>query len=109
MDECYSHVTLEGKVRKRVSYNQKASILPLIEDKIFFILVYLKTSPLQELHAIQVEITQLQANKWIHFLSETLRRTLKTLGDLPNRNSKRLTHMLDGTERPIQRPVDKDR
>ena len=103
-DEYYSHFTLEGKVRQRIS------------DKMFFILVYLKTNPLQELHAIQFEMTQPQANRWIHLLSEILRRTLKTLGELPDRNSKRLIHilqgceevLLDGTERPIQRPLDED-
>ena len=91
-DEYYSHFTLEGKVRQ-------------------------KANPLQELHAIQFEMTQPQANRWIHLLSEILRRTLKTLGELPDRNSKRLIHilqgceevLLDGTERPIQRPLDEDR
>ena len=47
-DEYYSHFTLEGKVRQRISYNRKTSVLPLIQDKMFFILVYLKTNPLQE-------------------------------------------------------------
>ena len=55
--------------------------------------------------------------RWIHLLSDILRRTLKTLGELPDRNSKRLIHilqgceevLLDGTERPIQRPLDEDR
>ena len=116
-DDYYSHFTLEGKVRQRISYNRKTSVLPLIQDKMFFILVYLKTNPLQELHAIQFEMTQPQANRWIHLLSEILRRTLKTLDELPDRNSKRLMHilqgceevLLDGTERPIQRPLDEDR
>ena len=131
-DEYYSHFTLEGKVRQRISYNSVVSdsgqnvvkcanvylttVLSLIQDKMFFILVYLKTNPLQELHAIQFEMTQPQANRWIHLLSEILRRTLKTLGELPDRNSKRLIHilqgceevLLDGTERPIQRPLDED-
>lgn len=61
---------------------------------------------------------QPQANKWIHLLSEILKRNfLKTLGELPDRNFKRLIHilkgcddlLLDGTERPIQRPADEDR
>ena len=116
-EEYYSHFTLEGKVRQRISYNRKTSVIPLIQDKLFFILVYLKTNPLQELYAIQFDMTQPQANKWIHLLSEILKRTLKTLGELPDRNSNRLIHilkgcedvLLDGTERPIQRPVDEDR
>ena len=85
------------------------TVLSLIQDKMFFILVYLKTNPLQELHAIQFEMTQPQANRWIHLLSEILRRVLK-----PWINS--LIHilqgceevLLDGTERPIQRPLDED-
>ena len=44
-DEYYSHFTLEGKVRRRISYNRKTSVLPLIQDKMFFILVYLKPPP----------------------------------------------------------------
>ena len=97
-DEYYSHFTLEGKVRQRISYNRKTSVLPLIQDKMFFILVYLKTNPLQELHAIQFEMTQPQANRWIHLLSEILRLTSKTLGELPDPNSKRLIHILQGCE-----------
>ena len=89
-------------------------MLPLIQDKMFFILVYLKINPLQKLHAIQFEMPQPQANRWIHLLSKILRCTLKTLGELPDRKSKRLIHILkgcedvplDGPERPIQRPVD---
>ena len=98
-DEYYSHFTLEGKVRQRISYNSVVS-----------------DSGQNVLHAIQFEMTQPQANRWIHLLSEILRRTLKTLGELPDRNSKRLIHilqgceevLLDGTERPIQRPLDED-
>lgn len=111
-DEYYSH--LPWKVKCANVY--LTTVLSLIQDKMFFILVYLKTNPLQELHAIQFEMTQPQANRWIHLLSEILRRTLKTLGELPDRNSKRLIHilqgceevLLDGTERPIQRPLDED-
>lgn len=80
-------------------------------------MVYLKTNPLQEFHAIQFDITQPQANKWIHLLSEILKRTLKTLCELPDSKFKLLIHILKGcedvllagTERPIQRPVNEDK
>lgn len=75
------------------------TVLSLIQDKMFFILVYLKINPLQELHAIQFEMTQPQANRWIHLLSEILRRTLKTLGELPDRNSKRLIQFFKGAKK----------
>lgn len=75
------------------------TVLSLIQDKMFFILVYLKINPLQELHAIQFEMTQPQANRWIHLLSEILRRTLKTLGELPDRNSKRRYTFFKGAKK----------
>ena len=116
-EEYYSQYTLEGKPRQRISYNRKTSQLPLIQDKLLFILVYLKTNPLQELQAVHFEMTQPQANQWIHLLSDILSRTLRTLGELPDRNSKRVQYLLsecedvllDGTERPIQRPSQEDR
>lgn len=116
-DEYYSIYTLEGKPRQRKSYNRKTSLLPHINDKLLFILIYLKTNPLQEVHAIHFSMTQPQANLWIHRLAEILKQTLKTLGELPDRNSQRVVHLLadcedvllDGTERPIQRPVDDER
>ena len=75
----YRHFTMKGKVLQRISYNRKNSVLPLIQDKTLFILVYLRTNPLQKLHAIQFEMTQFQANRWIHLRSEIFRHTLKTL------------------------------
>lgn len=108
---------VEGKPRQRISYNRKTSQLPLIEDKLLFILVYLKTNTLQEVQAVHFEMTQPQANFWIHLLAKILSKTLWTLGELPDRNSKRVVHLLsecedvllDGTERPIVRPCQEDR
>lgn len=116
-EEYYSHYTLEGKPRERISYNRKTSQLPLIQDKLLFILVYLKTNPLQEVQAVHFEMTQPQANHWMHLLADILSKTLRTLGELPERNSKRVVHLLseckdvllDGTERPISRPSQEDR
>jgi hypothetical protein len=62
-------------------------------------------------------MTQPQCNEWIHLLADILRKTLKTLGELSERNVARLQYvwqqyddvLLDGTERPIQRPQDEDR
>lgn len=47
-EEYHSHFTLEGKVRQRISYGRKTSLIPLIHDKLFFIPLYLKTNPLQD-------------------------------------------------------------
>jgi len=57
-DEYYSHFTLKGKLRLRISYNRKSSQLPLINDKLLFILSYLKNNPLQEYHGATYGMTQ---------------------------------------------------
>ena len=116
-EEYYSHFTLEGKVRQRISYGRKSGKLPLIGDKLLFILSYLKNNPLQEYHGAMFDMTQPQCNDWVHLLADILRKTLKTLGELPERNSQRMQYvlqgchdvLLEGTERPIQRPQAEDR
>jgi hypothetical protein len=64
---------------------RKTNVLPGYRDNLLFILVYLKTFPLQELQAATFSMTQLQANFWIHLLSPILRKTLKRLEELPDR------------------------
>jgi hypothetical protein len=116
-EEYYSHFTLKGEVRQRISYGRKTGKLPMIGDKLLFILSYLKNNPLQEYHGATFGMTQPQCNEWIHLLSEIMVKTLKTLGELPDRNSQRMQYvlqgcqdvLLDGTERPIQRPQAEDR
>ena len=116
--EAYSsHYTLKGKVRQRISYNRKRSILPLVSDKLLFVLSCLKNNPLQEYHGATFGMTRPQCNYLIHLLSDILVKTLKNLGELPERNSQRILYvlqshesvLLDGTERPIQRPQAEDR
>ena len=116
-DEYYSRYTLKGKLRERISYGRVTGKLPMIGDKLLFILSFLKNNPLQEYHGATFRMTQSQCNEWIHLLSDILVKTLKALGELPDRNSLRMEHvlagcnnvLLDGTERPIQRPIDQDR
>ena len=59
--------------------------LAAIEDKLLFILFYLKTYPLQEVQGHVFGLSQGQANVWIHRLSEVLKETLKAQGHLPAR------------------------
>jgi hypothetical protein len=118
-EDYYSRFTLKGEVRQRISYGRRRGKLPQIGDKLLFILSYLKNNastalsnrPLQEYHGVSFGMTQPQCNEWIHLLSDILSKTLKRLGELPDRNSQRMQYvlagcqdvLLDGTERPIQR------
>src|SRR4029453_12469259 len=49
--------TWEGKVRQRQSGGGAKGGLPQMADKLFFILVYQKTNPLQTMHGLQFELS----------------------------------------------------
>lgn len=114
--EYISNYRLDGKPRQRLSRSSVCKHLPATADKLLFILSYLKNNPLQEYHAASYGMTQPQANQLIHLFTDILLKTLKRLNELPEENTLRLVHtlkpytdiLLDGTERPIERPQDDD-
>jgi Helix-turn-helix of DDE superfamily endonuclease len=65
--------TMEGKRRSGRRYSQYATCpLPTAEDRLLFILSYLKVAALQVAHAAMFDMTQPNANKWIHVLLPVL-------------------------------------
>ncbi|HSX78947.1 MAG TPA: transposase family protein, partial [Candidatus Saccharimonadia bacterium] len=60
--------------------------LPTPEDRLLFILVYLKTYALQVVHGRLFGMVQGKANQWIHVLLPALLATLRALGDAPTRS-----------------------
>ncbi|OAV64129.1 hypothetical protein Barb6XT_02918 [Bacteroidales bacterium Barb6XT] len=111
---CASSRTFEGKPGMRLYKPGKTGSLPAMEDKLFFILVFMKTNPLQQHHAASFGITQPKASMFIHLFVPPLRKTLKRPGEIPQGKSIYLEDILkncadvlpDGTERPVQRPSD---
>lgn len=63
-----THFTWCGKERKRQTKGRKNSVLPTTEDKLLFILFYLKTNPLQEVLAASFGMDQPQAHRWLEVL-----------------------------------------
>jgi hypothetical protein len=79
--------TMEGLPRTGRRYSQYAnSPLPTPEDRLLFILSYLKIAALQVAHAALFDMIQSNANKWIHLLLPILHQTLCDLGDMPARH-----------------------
>src|SRR4051794_15222267 len=79
--------TMEGKPRTGRRYSQYATCpLPTPEDRLLFILSYLKVAALQVAHGALFDMTQSNANKWIHVLLLVLHQTLSELGDVPSRH-----------------------
>ena len=105
--------------QRQYGAGRSESTLVNIEDKLLFILYYVKVYPLQEILAFEFGMVQSTANEWIHILSEVLKKALDHGGYLPERDPKQLGTVLeseaesiygiDGTERPRQRPRDPEK
>jgi hypothetical protein len=79
--------TMEGKPRTARAYTPYVnSPLPTPEDRLLFLLTYLKVAALQVAHAALFGMTQPNANKWLHLLLVVLHQTLRDLGDAPARH-----------------------
>ena len=80
--------TLEGKHRKKRRYTSyKNSCLPSFEDKLFFILLYLRQATTQDVLGELFDMCQPVANKWIHRLLPILNHALADLRELPRRQT----------------------
>lgn len=80
--------TMEGLDRIGRGYTPyRNSPLPTIEDKLLFILVYVKQAPTQTLHGQLFGLSQSNANKWIHVLHAVLNQALGAQGALPSRTA----------------------
>jgi len=107
--------THAGQPRQRGCGAGRKAVLLRPEDKLLFLLVYQKAYPLQVLLGSLFDLSQSQANRWIHRLLPILVRTLDRLGFLPERNPRRFSRherqqseppdlIIDGSERRRQRP-----
>jgi hypothetical protein len=124
-NEYFSTYDMEGNYRNgRRSFTvYKNSPLSTVEDRLFFILVYLKNNPIQEYHAACFGMDQKHCNSFIHVLYLILEQCLDDAGVMPAGSRQQFSGILgklsqegeelavllhDGTEREILRPVDPD-
>ena len=108
-----------GRPRERRRGAGQKGMLPEIENKLVFILFYFRMYPVQMAQGFFFGMGQPQANDWIHRLTPILNQALGYKMQLPARERKDIEQVLrecpglefiiDGTERPIRRPKDKQR
>src|SRR2546427_657572 len=90
---------LDGKPRTARQFAvYKNCPLPTPEDRLFFILVYLKTYALQVVQGRLFGMGQSKANQWIHVLLPALLAALRALGDAPTRSLTALAQRLGVAE-----------
>jgi hypothetical protein len=105
--------------RRRQAGAGRHAILLTSADRLLFILFYFKFYPTQEVQGFLFGISQPQANVWVHLLTPVLNTALGAEQHLPARKTRSMRELLeacpdlefiiDGTERPIQRPRDAER
>ena len=90
---------MDGKPRTAGRFTMyKNCPLPTPEDRLFFLLTYLKTSALQVVQGRLFGMVQGKANQWMHVLLPALLAALRTLGDAPARSLTDLAQQLGVTE-----------
>ncbi|GAB3506820.1 helix-turn-helix domain-containing protein [Emticicia fontis] len=110
----FIHFTIEGKIRQRQSKSRKNSVFVEWSDLLLFILVYLKTNPLQIVFATSFGLTQPKSSMWLKLASNFLLETLAKGNVLPERKSERIAKcienldkiLIDATEREVYRSID---
>lgn len=106
--------TWEGKARQRQSKGRKNNVLSTAEDKLLFLLYFLKLNPLQQVLAAAFGMDQPQASRWLEVLRPRLIATLEQERVVPVRKAERLYRLLrneqqvliDATERSVGRSID---
>jgi len=90
---------MDGKPRTARRFTvDKNCPLPTPEDRLLFILTYLKTSALQVVHERLFGMVQGKAHQWIHVLLPARLAARRTLGDAPARSLRALAQRLGVTE-----------
>lgn len=103
------------KRRHRAPGGGRKPALPTVADKLLFILVYMKTYPVQTVQAHLFGMSQQSANRYIQQLLPALADALDELGVMPERDGQAVARherrqgeahdlIVDGTERRRQRP-----
>jgi len=93
---------MDGKPRTARRFTvYKNCPLPTPEDRLLFMLVYLKTYALQVVQGRLFGMVQGKANQWIHVLLPALLAALRTLGDAPARSLTALAQRLGVSETDV--------
>ena len=99
---------LDGKPRTARRFTvYRTCPLATPEDRLFFLLTYLKTYAVQVVQGRLFGMSQSKANQWIHVLLPALLAALRGLGDAPARSLTALAHKLavsEGALAPLEEP-----
>lgn len=119
--QAYWHsLALPDVKRKRAPGGGRKATLQTMEAKMLYSLFYCKCYPTFDLAGVLFHFDRSQAHEWAHRLLPVLEKALGQKMALPERQLRSIDEfverfpevkqvMIDGTERPIQRPQDRER
>ena len=110
----------DPKPRKRARGGGRKARLGSMASKLFFILFYFKCYPTFDVLSFLFDLERGRANRWMHRLQRILETALGKQMALPERKLESMEQflerfpevkavILDGTERPVQRPKDSEK
>jgi len=95
MERYLNHTTLDGYIRegeRAITYAN--SPLPTPQDRLLFILTYLKQNAIQQVHGQLFDMTQPNVSKWVRLLLDILQNALDNQRLLPARSAAELAARL---------------
>lgn len=95
-----AHWTMTGKPRTGRRFSVYTNCpLPTPEDRLLFVLAYLKHAPTQAYHGATFDLIQSSVSTWLNILIPVLHTALRDMGDAPTRTLAELRQRL-GLDQP---------
>jgi hypothetical protein len=93
--EHMQHWTMTGKPRTARRFSTYTNCpLPTPEDRLLFVLAYLKHAPTQAYHGATFDLIQSSVSTWLNILIPVLLTALRAMGDAPSRTIAELRQRL---------------
>lgn len=97
-----SMFTVEGKERKNRPFTEyENASLPTIDDKLLFVLIFVKQNLTQDVMAFMFEMSPAKVHEWLETLLPSLKQALKLSNDLPYKNKTELEASLKTKDTPL--------
>jgi hypothetical protein len=94
--------TIEGKKRDNRSFvDYENASLPKIEDKLLFVLMFVKQNLTQEVMAFMFGMSQSKVHEWLQTLIPVLQQALFLSKDLPSKTKEQFSEAVKGFKDPL--------
>lgn len=105
-EEAFSHrmkmFTIEGTARRNRSFvDYENASLPKIEDKLLFVLIFVKQNLTQEVMAFMFGMSQSKIHEWLQTLIPVLKHALLLSHDLPARTKEQFIEIIKDIKDPF--------